>query len=192
MSTRSASLMSILKRVENAAGDETMSVGEIVDLVGQVSFAPLLIVPAIALVSPLSGIPLFSSTMGLIIFLVSFQMLLRRENLWLPRWVLRMRASRRRVRSVFERLHPFVRWLDRRTETRLTVFTHQPLVIIPQILCVLSGMLLPVLEIVPFSSSMIGLSVALLGIGIFARDGVLLVLAVLPYMLVGALIWKVI
>ena len=192
MSTRSASLTGILDRIENAQGEETMSVGEIVSLIGQVSFVPLLIIPAIALVSPLSGIPLFSSTMGVIIFLVSVQMLLQRDQLWLPNWVLQIRANRGHVTTAFKKLHPFVGWLDRRTESRLTVLTHRPLVFVPQILCVVSGMILPLLELVPFSSSLIGLSVALLGIGIFARDGVLLVLALLPYMLIGGILTKLI
>ncbi|WP_299031379.1 exopolysaccharide biosynthesis protein [uncultured Sulfitobacter sp.] len=192
MSTRSASLMSILKRIENARGDEQITIGEIVNLIGQVSFAPLLIVPAIALVTPLSGIPLFSATMGIIIFLVSSQMVLRREYLWLPQWVLRIRANRRYVKTAFEKMHPLVKWLDRRTETRLTVLTHKPLVFVPQLLCVLSGLVLPLMEFIPFSSSMVGLSVALLGIGILARDGAVVFLALVPYALVGGLVWKVV
>ena len=192
MSTRSASLITILETIENAEGDAKITVGEIVELIGRVSFAPLLVVPAVALVSPLSGIPLFSSTMGFIIFLVATQMMLKRKTLWLPGWVLRMRASRKVVRTAFEKSHIFVRWLDRRTETRFTVLVHEPLVFFPQLLCVLSGLLLPFLELVPFSSSMVGVAVTLLGIGIFARDGAFIMIAMVPYLLIGGLIWRVI
>lgn len=59
MSTRSETLMSILECIEDAEGEDSITVGEIVHLIGKVSFVPLLIVPSIALVSPLSGIPLF-------------------------------------------------------------------------------------------------------------------------------------
>ncbi|WP_298860210.1 exopolysaccharide biosynthesis protein [uncultured Sulfitobacter sp.] len=192
MRTRSENLMSMLKRIEEAGNDGPITVHEIVHLIGKVSFAPLLIVPAIALVSPLSGIPLFSSTMGMIIFLVSIQMLLRRNHLWLPQWILRLEAKRSLVRIAFEKVHPVAGWLDRRTQTRLIAITRQPFVIIPQTLCVVSGLFLPLLELVPFSSSLIGLSVALLGLGMFARDGVILVLAIVPYLLIGGLITKII
>lgn len=128
----------------------------------------------------------------MIIFLVSVQMLLGREHLWLPRWVLNFRANRARVRAAFGKLHPLVGWLDRRTKTRLTVLTHRPLVFIPQLLCVISGLILPLMEFIPFSSSMIGLAVTLLGIGIFARDGVILVLALLPYVIIGGLVMRII
>lgn len=188
MSTRTASLVSILADIEDLQGEGSVTLGEVVRLIGQISFAPLLIVPAVALVSPLSGIPFFSTIMGVIIFLVSVQMLLRRDHLWLPEWLLALKANRTRVRSAFEKLHPFVAWLDRRTQTRLTALTHRPLVFIPQFACVLSGLCLPMMEVIPFSSSMVGLSVALLGIGMFARDGVILIIALIPYLVIAGLI----
>jgi hypothetical protein len=184
--------MSILESIQDADGEERITVGEIVHLIGAVSFAPLLIVPAIALVSPLSGIPMFSAMMGVIIFLVSVQMLFHRTHLWLPGWILRLRARRTRVKYAFQKLHPLVRWLDRHTKTRLVVLTDPPFVVIPQLICVLSGMVLPLMELVPFSSSMIGLSVALLSIGIFTRDGVLLTLALVPYALIAGLLMRII
>ncbi len=192
MTTRSANLTTILQRIENAEGDATITLDEIVQTIGHVSFAPLLIMPAIALVSPLSGIPLFSSIMGILIFLVSVQMLLRRDHLWLPRWLLKLRTNRALVHSAFGKAHPFVAWLDRRTQKRFRVLTHRPFVFIPQMFCVMSGLFLPVLELVPFSSSMIGLAVALLGIGMLARDGVVLVLALVPYIGIGFLVLQLV
>ncbi|MGJ8596202.1 exopolysaccharide biosynthesis protein [Sulfitobacter sp.] len=192
MSTRSASLVSIITEIEDLEGNGSVTLGEVVRLIGQVSFAPLLIVPAIALVSPLSGIPLFSTIMGLIIFLVSIQMLFRRDHLWLPNWLLHLTARRSRVRSAFEKLHPLVAWLDKRTHKRLTALTHRPLIFIPQTACVLSGMCLPLLEVVPFSSSMVGLAVALMGIGIFVRDGVVLMIAMVPYAIIAVLVTRLI
>lgn len=192
MSGRSASLVDIIEKLEDVEGVGNITLGELVNIIGRVSFAPLLIVPAIALASPLSGIPLFSTIMGVTIFLVSSQMLLRRERLWLPGWLLRVHVKRSTLRYAFGKLHPFVAWLDRRTQSRFTILTHRPLVIVPQLLCCLSGLILPILEFVPFSSSMVGISVALLGIGMFARDGVLLMLALLPYVMIGVLIARVV
>lgn len=192
MPRRTTSLGSILDRIEALDGDGPVSLGEIVRLTGKASFAPMLIIPAIALVSPLSGIPFFSSMMGMIIFLVSVQMLLRRKHLWLPDWLLSLKAERTRVRKAFQMLHPFVAWLDRHTHRRLTILTHRPFVFIPQLLCVVSGMILPMMELIPFSSTMVGLSVSLLAIGMFARDGVLLLLACLPYVVLAGLITKII
>lgn len=191
MSTRSASLVSIIERMEDVKGDGKITVNALIKIIGQVSYAPLLIVPAIALATPLSGIPLFSSIMGIIIFLVSTQMLIRRESLWLPNWILGLKINRSRIRTSFEKLHPIVAWLDRRTQTRLTILTHRPLVFIPQLICVVSGLGLPLLEFVPFSSSLVGVAVALMGIGMFARDGAILIIAMLPYVGIAYLVARV-
>ena len=45
---------------------------------------PPLMLPALLVVSPLSSIPLFSSACGLIIALISVQMVLHQHKLWLP------------------------------------------------------------------------------------------------------------
>jgi len=187
MTTRSTKLIQILEELEQVGDDDTVTVGALVLAIGHVSFAPLLVIPAVALVTPLSGIPLFSSVMGIMIFLVSVQMLFRREHLWLPAWLLKLTASRARVQAAFRFIRPVAGWLDRRTHTRLTLLTHRPLVFIPQLLCVLSGLFLPLLEFVPFSSSLVGVAIALLGIGMMARDGAIVFLAVLPYLGVGLL-----
>jgi hypothetical protein len=47
---------------------------------------------------------------------------------------------------------------------------------------------MPFLEFVPFSSSALGAGVALLAIGMLSRDGVITLLALLPY---AGLIWLI-
>jgi hypothetical protein len=49
-------------------------------------------------------------------------------------------------------------------------------------------MIMPLLEFVPFTSSIIGVGVALLALGILTRDGLLTIIGMLPYAIVGWLI----
>ncbi|WP_245989967.1 exopolysaccharide biosynthesis protein [Litoreibacter meonggei] len=170
--------------IVEAAEDKQIGIRDLVQSVGQASFSPVLLVPAIAVATPLSGIPMFSSLMGLLIFFVALQMLLRRDHLWLPEWLLSRKADGMRVRSAFERLRPILSWLDDHTQARLEAFAHRPLIFVPQILCVLSGLIMPFLEFVPFSSSLIGIAVSLLAFGMLARDGLFVMLGLVPY--VGA------
>lgn len=182
MAEQTAVLVGIVDRIVAATHSEQVGVDDLVRAVGHASFTPVLLIPAIAVASPLSGIPLFSATMGMLIFLVSFQMLLRREQLWLPGWLLRRKTNGARVRSVFVRLRPVMVWLDARTYARLTPFVHRPLIFIPQLLCVLSGLVMPFLEFVPFSSSLVGGAVALLAFGMLARDGLFVLLGLTLYL----------
>ena len=47
---------------------------------------------------------------------------------------------------------------------------------------------MPLLEFVPFSSSIMGVGVALLALGILTRDGIVILLGLVPYGVVGWLI----
>lgn len=187
-----ATLPEIIDRIIAAAEPETVSLRRLVESFGRASFTPVLLLPALAVATPLSGIPLFSSLMGVMIALVAVQMLLRRRHLWLPDWILRREISGARVRSAFERLKPVGAWIDRRTTQRFKVITRRPLIFIPQLICVLSGVLMPPLEFVPFSSSVVGIGVAFLALGMLTRDGVVTLIALLPYGLVGWLVLRVI
>ncbi len=182
MSEQSAVLVGIVDRIVEATHSEQVCVDDLVQAVGRASFPPVLLIPAIAVASPLSGIPLFSAMMGMLIFLVSLQMLLRRDQLWLPGWLLRRKTNSARVRLVFLRLRPAMAWLDAHTYARLTVFVHRPLIFIPQTFCVLSGLIMPFLEFVPFSASLVGGAVALLAFGMLARDGLFVLLGLALYL----------
>jgi len=175
-------LVGIVDRIVAATDKEQVGIDDLVQAIGHASFAPVLLIPAIAVATPLSGIPMFSALMGVLIFLVSLQMLLRRDQLWLPKWLLNRKTNSARVRLVFERLRPAMAWLDAHTYSRLTAFVHRPLIFIPQTLCVLSGLLMPFLEFVPFSSSLVGAAVALLAFGMLARDGLFVILGLALYL----------
>jgi len=174
-----------------AAHTDTVSIREVVNAVGDASFAPILLLPALAVATPLSGIPLFSSLMGVVIVLVAMQMILQNNHLWLPGWLLRRNAKGPVVRRAFQRLYPVAKWLDARTDRRLSILCHRPFVVLPQLVCVVSGLMMPVLEFVPFSSSIVGMGVAILAIGMLTKDGVLVVFGLVPYTVVGYLIYRI-
>lgn len=182
------SLSAVIGQVIYVAQSERVSLRKVIEQVGDVSFAPILLLPAVAVATPLSGIPLFSSLMGVVICLVSMQMLMRRRHLWLPDWVLRREVKGDVVCRAFQALYPVARWVDARTDRRMRIFVHRPLIFIPQLMCVVSGAIMPVLEFVPFSSSVLGVGVALLALGMLTRDGFVIVLGLIPYGLVGWLI----
>jgi hypothetical protein len=181
-------LTEIINQVIDLAAADRISLREVLRTIGDASFAPILLLPALAVATPLSCIPFFSTTMGILIFLIAGQMLLQRQHLWFPRWVLRREVQGHLVRDGFRKLYPIARWIDARTQTRMRIFARRPLVFVPQMLCLVSGMIMPLLEFVPFTSSIIGVGVALLALGILTRDGLLTIIGMLPYAIVGWLI----
>lgn len=181
----------VIETAVTEAPEPDVSVEDLVNSVGRTSLVPLLLLPSIALVSPLSGIPLFSATMGLLIVLISSQILLRRNHVWLPQRLLTLQTKSARMRRALHWVEPATVWLDERAQTRLTILARPPFVVIPQIMCLLSGLALPALEFVPFSSTLVGMAVALLALGMLARDGIILLIGCLPYVAVGWLIYTI-
>lgn len=147
---------------------------------GEASLLPLLVVPAILVVSPLSVIPVFSSVCGLSIFVISVQLIAARRHLWLPGPLARRRLPAARVIAALTRIRPIVDWVDRRTGRRLAWLTAPPVDMAFKVACALAGLAMPFLELVPLSSSLLGSAVCLMALGLIVRDGVIASLAALP------------
>jgi hypothetical protein len=184
------SIVGLIERVENASGDKMTSVAQILRALGQNSFTPNLLIPALAVLSPLSGVPLVSTFCGCLIALVSAQMLLGRDHIWLPRALMARQIGTARLRQVGAFIKRPARWLDRVTRPRLQILSQPPFSVMARVICLVGGMLMPFLELVPFTSSIVGAVVALLAFGMLARDGVFTLVAfVAVLVLAGGLVW---
>lgn len=176
---RATSVMDVINRARGALHEGEVSVRDVVEALGRASFSPLLLVPALVVVTPASGIPLLSSICGISIALIAAQMALGRDHVWLPKWIMRRAAPKERMEAAFDWLEPLARFLDRITRVRLCGLVEKPFVKLPQILALLSGAVMPLLEVLPFTSSMLGATVTLLAVGMVTRDGLLVVLGML-------------
>lgn len=184
--TEAASLGELLRRVRSAAGGDEVEMRAIVAAVGRRSLLPLMIVPALLAATPLSGIPGLTALCGLAIALIAGQLLLSFDEVRLPGFLLRQRVAGQQLRAVLDRLRPLTDWIDRHTGDRLAGLVRRPLVYLPETLCLLTGLAMPVLELIPFSGSVAAAGVLLLALAMLTRDGLLALIALLPY---GGLAW---
>ncbi len=164
-------IQGLLDAAGDASDGDKTTVGQIVASLGENSLAPNLIFVALAVVSPLSGIPLFSSLCGISIALIAGQMLIARDHLWLPGFVMRRQIDSARLDRALQALRRPAGWLDRITRPRLSWLVRGPVRKLTQALCVICGMTMPLLELVPFTSTLMGVVVSLLAFGMLARDG---------------------
>lgn len=180
----------LLDAAGNASDDRKTSVGQIVESLGENSLTPNLIFVALAVVSPLSGVPLFSSICGITIALISAQMLVGRNHIWLPGFVMSRQIDSDKLDRALKALRRPARWLDRITRPRLTFLVRGPVRKLTQALCMICGLAMPLLEIVPFTSSILGTVVSLLAFGMLARDGLFTLLG-LAFLLAlgGGVLW---
>jgi len=166
---------SLVGRLKDLGRRTDPTVADIVDSLGATSFGPLMLVPALIIVTPLSGIPFLSSIGGLCIALVALQMIVGRDHAWFPGWLMRRRLSGRRLASTLERMERPLDLFGRVTRPRLDPLVRRPFVLAPQLLCLLCGLAMPFLELVPFTSSASAAAVAVFAMALIVRDGLLVV-----------------
>lgn len=169
-------LESLLEDIRSLAVRDRLSIGEIMGTAGPTPGAAAMIVPALIVVSPLSGIPLLPTICGLIIAGLGLQLLFGRRGLWLPPMLANRRIGGESLRRAVARLLGPARWIDRMAHTRLRLLTMRPLVVVPLGLSVVCGLSMPLLELVPFSSSILGLAVVAFALSVLVRDGVLVLI----------------
>ncbi|SRR6056297_616855 len=182
------SLAEILDELDGLANGGQVSAGEVVDRLGVSSLTAVLLVPALLVITPLSGIPLFSATCGIAIALIGVQLIFARDGLWLPRWLRRQKISAERLQHGIAWLRQPAKWVDRRSHERFRWLSRQPFINIPRAICVVCGALMPVFEFVPFSSTLLGVVVTIFAFAMLHGDGLILLGAYILAVMVGSLI----
>lgn len=172
-------LGTLLELLEHAGeADQPVSIDCMLQATGQRSFGALLLVPGLLVFSPLSGIPGLPSIFAVMVTLIAVQLLVGRRHIWLPQWLLRRTASR----SKYDRAMAFLKcpagFIDRLLRRRLTFLTEGIAVRFNALLCLLIAATMPPLELIPFGNSTAGAALSILGLGMMARDGVLVLVAI--------------
>ncbi|MGR3321905.1 MAG: exopolysaccharide biosynthesis protein [Pseudooceanicola sp.] len=165
------SLTDILDALEETAQDDEVSVSDVVAEFGTRAYAPLLLVPALILITPLSGIPTLPTIGAALMFLICVQKLMGRSRLWLPDWLQRRRVNSERLLKSVEWLRGPCAWVDRRTHKRLPWLVTRPANAVTLSVIVAICIIIPFLEILPLVTSLFAISISLFAVGIFTRDG---------------------
>lgn len=191
MTTGDATLGEVADRVTpDRDGDAQITLKEVVKALGPRSHYALLMVVAAAAATPLSGIPGVSALCGVMIALVALERIFRPGEVYVPDRLGRRSIDAARVRRVIDKARPVIDWVDAHTRPRWTGLFRAPLIYLPLVICALSGILMPFLELIPFTSSIVATGVLLISVALVTRDGLFAVLAVLPYLGIAYLLTR--
>ena len=109
--------------------------------------------------------------MAVVVLLIAAQMLLQREHFWLPRWVLERSIASRKVKKAAGWLRKPARFVDRFLRVRLRRFVCGTGEYAIALVAGLIALLMPAMEIVPFSANAAGAVLTAFGLALVARDG---------------------
>ena len=163
---------------ELASEQDSVSVGGVIEKLGNRGYAPFLIVPAAIEISPIGGLPGVPTILAAIILVVASQMALGRKHLWLPEFVRQRSIASKRVSKALDKLDPTIQKLDSWfSNERLSSMTQAPATNIAALACMLLALTVPPLEFIPFASTAPMTAIALIGIALLVHDGWLMLAA---------------
>ncbi len=116
------------------------------------------------LVPGLYGVP---QVVGLIVILLAGQMLVGREEPWLPRWFLNLRCKGSWLKAMADFAETKLGWIDRLSRPRLRRFADGP----GEKLAAVFMILATVTIVMPLTNTIPSIALALLSVGLIQRDG---------------------
>ena len=170
------------------AGAPAATLGETLAPLGSRAYGPLLLFIGLIAVSPLTVAPGATWAIAVLTLVVSIQLLLQRPMPWMPQKALEFPLPRGLMRAFVHSIRPLARVADIFVKPRLRVLTEPPWVAAAAIVCIVAALVTFPLGLVPFAPFIPGLAICLVGLGLTARDGVLLILSVAPLLVAAGVI----
>ncbi len=172
-------LEQMLAKVEGVArGQDAVSLRLVLASFGRRSFAPLLLLAGLITVAPILGdIPGIPTVMGVFVVLTCAQMLIHRQHLWLPAWLLDRAISGGKLLKVLGWAQRPARFVDRLLRPRLAFMLHKVGTYAIACTCMLIGVLLPTMELIPLTANGAGAALTAFGLALIADDGLVALLA---------------
>ena len=146
---------------------------DVVEALGGRSFAPILLLCGLIILAPVVGdIPGVPTATGVLVLLVSVQLLMGREHFWFPAWIRRRSVKAGTIRKVTKKLRGAARFVDRLIRRRLIWLVSGRAIGVIAAFSMIVALVTPVLEMVPFSANGAGATLTAFGLALVGRDGV--------------------
>ncbi|QQN75338.1 exopolysaccharide biosynthesis protein [Croceicoccus sp. YJ47] len=156
---------------------DKVSIGNVLDTIGDRSYGPAMMLPAMIEISPVGGIPGVPTLLATIVALAAAQLLIGKEHLWLPQLVQKRAISAGKLHKAADKLDGLANWLDRWFHGRMPRFVTGIWPRIAAAIVILLCLTVPPLEFVPFASTAPMAAIIAFGLALLVRDGLLMLIA---------------
>lgn len=175
MDAQTTSVSDILNTLGDLADrDNAVTIGKVAEALGGRGFGPLILMPALIVISPLGGIPLVPTLMALMIAIFAVQVVFQRAHLWLPDLIRSRKLDNDRVRRAVDKTQPVADWLDRHMGNRWTVLTRPPMATIVALVILVLCAFVPPSEVIPFAALLPMSAIGALGLALSLKDGIVM------------------
>lgn len=171
-----------------ASDDPRLTLREMVEAFGERGFGAVIMM--LALMALIPWPPGGKAVFSVPIILISAEMALQSDRVWLPRFLMEASVSRATYRTASQKILKRLRQVERLTRPRLPVLTGEVADVIIGILCILLALMMALP--VPFGDALPGITLVILALGIIQRDGIFILLGLVGSILCAiylALVW---
>ena len=159
----------LLRRLSDEGGDAGLTLDEIRDRLDERAYGLLILLLSIpCLVPGLYGVP---QVVSVAILLLAGQMLVGREEPWLPRWLLNLRAKASWLKAMADFAESKLGWIDRLSRPRLRRFADGPGEKLAAAFMILATLTI----VLPMTNTIPSVALALLSVGLIQRDGLFVI-----------------
>ena len=170
-------LKGLLDDAIDSAEDGRVSIGTLLDAFGSRGFGPIISIFAlIAATPPIGGIPGVPTTMGLLTLLVAVQLLFGSQHPWVPQFIQKRGVKKEKLEKARKKASSVLGKIDALVGPRLKFATTGPAEWLAALCCVLLGLTMPPLELLPFAAALPAAAILMFGLGLTARDGLLMLI----------------
>lgn len=175
----------VLERI-GAREEPKLHLGELVNAFGERGFGALMLF--LGLISAVIGaVPGTTTVLGAPIVLIAFQLVIRRDQLWLPKWALKGSLDRSAYRDAVAKVMKPLRSVERISRPRLLFMSTDAAEMLIGLIC----MLLAIVLMLPITGGNLipSLIIAAFGFGMTQKDGLIVLIAMAATAAVATGIW---
>lgn len=148
--------------------------------IGRRSFGAIVLFAGVIVLAPLIGdIPGVPTLAAILVATTAAQLLVGRRYFWLPDFLLRRSISRQRLDKALDLLRRPARFGDRFLRRRLEFFTSPMATRLIAAASLGVALVMPLLELIPFSANLAGVALSAFGISLISRDGLFALIALI-------------
>lgn len=170
-------LQSVLDQIETTLdGADSVDLKTVVGAFGNRAFGPIMVLCGLCMMTPLGAIPGIPPAFGVIVIVFALQLLFRRRTPWMPEVLRRVKIPADKLLRVQSKIRPILAKIDGIISPRLQWAVTGPMQVVISLIAIVLSLTFFPLGMVPFGVVAPAAIVLILGLGITARDGVLILI----------------
>lgn len=162
--------------IEKTEGED-VTVRDLLGVVGQRSYGPIILILGFIAVSPLTIIPGATWVVALLTLLIAGQIVLGLSRPWVPKNLLDFSFKREHLIAGTKASRGWASVFDKVLKPRLSFLTRKPFLQLIALMCIGAALITFPLGFVPFGPLLPGITILVFGLGLMARDGAVILLA---------------